>query len=398
MAARLPVDPEFSRIPRHAWIGKTGDLAIVFTFALLISLPLVLFWITPQQASSTVENRVMAPRPRLDVNHIQRLPKEIERYYNDHFGLREFLVHSDSVLRYKWFGLSGARLVIGRDRWAFFAGDGMFENHLGLDQFSPQELTGWLNYLESRQALAASRGARYVFVVAPDKASIYPEMLPRSLRPNGARSRLDQLLTFIQKCQSSAPVFDLRGPLIDAKKTGIVYYPQDTHWNGRGYYAAYFALCNYLKQYYPALPVAQLGRDYEIKRVSWGVGNWSLAGLPEENLAFPSDFLFPLRPSSARVEAIEPPPSVTAIRDPDHALMGFQNEKGLLRALIFHDSFIYTGIPERNQTPFRDTFAQSAYLGAYPSDAQFQALLDQEKPDIVIEERVERFVSGVPAR
>ncbi len=398
MAAPVSVKPEFTPVPKYVWIGRAGDTVLAALFLLLIAVPAVIFFASEKRPHPSPENRTFARAPRFGDDPAELLPQRIDAYFGDYFGFRSTLVRLDSVLRYQWLGLSSKRLVVGRDGWAFFAGDRVFENHMGLDPFTPAELAAWRSYLEQRQAAAAAKGARYLFVVAPDKASVYPEMLPSSMRVEPGHSRLDQLLAYLRDSGSSASVLDLRGALLAAKGEGLVYYPQDTHWNGRGYFAGYVATCNTLRRYFPQIRPLTLGKDYEVVRRSWGIGNWSQVGLPELNLRYPSDFLVPLGAKQAHRVPLEIPAPLAAIHDPEHMAVKMVDESAPYRLVFFHDSFLYTGIPDRLQTPFAETFGESVFAGLYPTDAQLLSLVQSQHPDIVLEERVERFLAGSPAR
>jgi len=146
---------------------------------------------------------------------------------------------------------------------------------------SEPELAQWKTYLEERQNRRSARNIKSIFVIAPDKQSIYPEMLPVYLLPKGS-TRVDQLIAYLRETHSPANVLDLRPVLLEAKHDGLVYFPQDTHWNGRGYFAAYRAISRRLQEWFPDLPVQALGTNFDIKRTYNPLGDWGLVARRRE--------------------------------------------------------------------------------------------------------------------
>src|SRR5471032_1208221 len=94
----------------------------------------------------------------------------------------------------------------------------MIDDVMGNRPFRDSELEAWRDLLQGRHDWLAQRGIRYLFVIPPDKHTIYPEHLPDWL-VTAARppQRLDQFIQYM-KAHSDVPVLDLRQTLLDAKK------------------------------------------------------------------------------------------------------------------------------------------------------------------------------------
>jgi hypothetical protein len=60
------------------------------------------------------------------------------------------------------------------------------------------ELESWRTFLIERARRYREVGAKYVFVVAPNKESIYPEHLPPWIGPRVGPTRLDQLMAHMK--------------------------------------------------------------------------------------------------------------------------------------------------------------------------------------------------------
>lgn len=390
-------EPQFSRVPDHAYCSPESDRLLVALFFLAIFLPLVAYLRGIESGQTLDENRHLAPKPKLVRGQIWKLPEQIDAYYRDWFGFRKRLIQWQNTARYLWLRSSNDDLLQGKQGWIFFARGGTIQNHMGLAPFSPSAVAAWQARLERRQQLLAARGIKYVFVVAPDKPSIYPEMLPASVQNNLGETRLDQLAAALHNSRSPATLLDLRGALIDAKRDGVVYFAQDTHWNGRGLYAAAREIARHAHELFPEVKLPPpLGVDYQLKTLEWGGGDWNLFGLPRENRKYPSELLVRITPMKAREVSVRAPAGITPIVEPWNQPRRFVRPDAARKVLVLHDSFMRTGMEDGEHRLLVDSFAESTFVGMKPSLADLARLVDHWHPDLVIEELVERGVEGEP--
>jgi len=134
---------------------------------------------------------------------------------------------------------SSPLVIVGARGWLFYAGEQSMQNYLHQNSPPAAELDDWASRLQERRTWFAAHGIRYLFVVAPDKQSIYSEYMPRYLAPQHGDTRLDQLS---RRLFREAAWLDLRPSLRSAKDSGPLYFQLDTHWNDRGAYYAYRAI------------------------------------------------------------------------------------------------------------------------------------------------------------
>ena len=87
-----------------------------------------------------------------------------------------------------------------------------------------------------RRRPAGRPGPSYLFVVAPDKHTIYGEgRIPITYRRRGGPSRLDQLQEYMEAEGRDVRVLDLRPALREAdRRFGTLWYETDSHWNAAG--------------------------------------------------------------------------------------------------------------------------------------------------------------------
>jgi len=359
-------------------------------FIAAISLPSLWHFLKPDREVAATEGRKLAEFPtmrKVKWKYVQKWPAKFEAWYNDHFGGRSDLLALSSFLKIHVFKTSPTKdVVIGKDGWLFFAGDGALENHLGLKRFTDAELRQWKDYLERRQAWLAKRGIQYVFLFTPDKQTIYPEFLPDRLAKLRDGTALDQLMAYLrQNC--SVPVIDVSKSVRQAKPLGQLYWKTDTHWASIGAYAGYTDLSARLQSLYPAYsPVG--GNKLQKARAEPDLAR--LMGLDHAREVIPpNDFsskmeihnkFSPKIPNDARTYSIEPPSPELATR-----------------ALVYHDSFFngFIGL-------FWPHFAKSTYvwrveMRSPKQEQELLKLINEEKPGLFVEEMLERFILTPPA-
>jgi alginate O-acetyltransferase complex protein AlgJ len=360
----------------------TAVLVVLFLAALVT--PAAVMLAGGDSGGAVVENRELArlpagPRSWAD---LRRFPAAATRYFEDHFGLRASLVRWQALLRLQLLGVSASPdVIVGREGWLFYAGDGAAEDIVSAVPFTRDELEAWRITLEHTQDWMEARGIAYVFVLAPDKHEVYPELLPSAVRRVGAETRSDALMRYLRGA-STVPVLDLRGALGAAKGRERVYHRTDTHWNDRGAFAASQAL---LRMLAPRLTVPVRGRGAFAARAVV-VPGFDLAnmlgiadGVTEVDLR-----LVPRVPPRARI--VEP-------ARPDGRLMDArivteQDAPGRPRAVVFRDSFGSALIPFLSEE-----FSRAVYLWQYNVDPD---VVLAERPDIVIQEWVGRRLTTMP--
>ena len=381
--------------PRPAWVSPVSDWVLSVCFVVFLVAPLIFVQRGNSAAGATGadtqlhENRALAKAPVLRVGSIASLPGRIEAYYDDRFGFRANLVRSYNIFLRNYLKASNGNVVLGKEGWLFYARDVIFPDFFGKSPFSEDELKRWKEYLEHRRALWAQNNIRYLFVVAPNKNTIYPEFLPDYIREHQGRSRLQQLREYLRTTGSPVDLLDLHEALLADKPKGYLYYRQDTHWNGRGHFTAYEAMCRALTRWFPEIKPKVLGRDYTIRPHPWEEGEWRMLGVPEEPGRQPGEFLFPLGTPRVHQVGVTLPPGI-AIPPESWLAPIYLEGPGQHAAVLFHDSFMRSGVVDGSEVPIAENFARTLLLGRHPSDSEIRIVSDWFHPDVVIEETVER--------
>lgn len=219
----------------------------------------------PSGSVSQAENRRLALTPRWQ-GSVREYADGMDRYLNDNFGLRGTGLRINTALR-RMVGDGAYSVVRGQDGWLFLGDGPMRQSFAGRGLITPQILTGWHDKTQKINHAAQAFNAPFVITLVPDKLRIYPEHAPRQYGAP-ARRRLRQLL--LEQTSRALPgqTVDIEPELLAAKPSGLVYAKTDTHWTGRGAYAAYRALMEGLNAQtdapWPLLPQSALS-ETEIK-------------------------------------------------------------------------------------------------------------------------------------
>lgn len=368
------------RIPArsHPFFRDIVKRFLAMLFLLSLFVPVLGAWRKWDPSGESHENRRLAPRPTLP-----RTFKELTSYsdrwlnfYRDHFGFRNTLIRGVALTRFHGLGAdTDGRVLVGRDGWLFLRPDGdqNFIAFRGLNPFSEDELNAWQKVLEQRAAWLGARGIPCLFVIPPNKETIYPEYLPDEISPIRPPSRLDQLLKHVRDTHSPIHLLDLRPALFAAKKTGRLYFKTDTHWNDLGAYVAYRAIMDSVMQLLPGWKIIPQPRGNFIPGTA-PVVQGDLARMMDMSNEYPDEWLSLTRRIPFNVPAGGMDPHGIAVTDVD--------DPSLPRLVFYHDSFAIALGPMMGPN-FRHVY----WSFNYEIDPK---VIEREKPDLVIDEFLER--------
>ena len=370
-----------------------SNLLFAVLFLLVCSLPLLAL-VAPglNRGGALNEKRELAAMPELAGAPLAEVPAAYESWFNDHFGFRGLLVRMHSLFQYRMFNASSSPQVLpGRDGWMFYDGKGVRggdprRNHLAQLPATSQRMFRELKeQFEHNDRYFAEQGLTYLVVIVPDKWSVYSEQLPASVGPPAEQTSADLFLAYL-RAETDLKILDLKEHLRSQRwQQGPLYHQVDSHWNDLGAFVAAGEMARFVGQYDErVLPLKPAVRDLEWPRKTDGdlIALLGLEGWVGEN-----EPQVPVMESgSLTVENLPRPRySSNANRFPIHTR---QDGADLPRALILRDSYGDALLPW-----FAHSFSESRWV--WTSNARrhsIQPVLDEVQPDIVIEEKAEKYL------
>ena len=263
-------------------------------------------------------------------------------------------------------------VICGLSDWLYlhYGSNSLWEYHTGAKQLSKEDIERWRETLQNRHEWHQSRNIKYLQVIAPNKICVYPEFFSENLKFVGKRP-IEQL---IENCGS---LFTYQLDYLVSKKTQYeLYHKTDTHWNKIGAFFAYEQIMNLLDDRYRknCLKIEQLKLFKENKIGDLG-GRFDPPKSTYTNMAEPKKF----RAKKYFDNQVSNRGKVRKFKN---------NEIKDGKLIIFGDSF--TNI-------FMDFLAESfrELIFVHATFVDFD-YVEAEKPDIVINHTIERFIIEVP--
>lgn len=196
----------------------------------------------PALRNANYENRPLAKLPEFINEDGLNLsfPSEFDEFFEDNFALREHMVTAFNAITMSTLNDTvNEKTVIGKDGWLFYAES--MDDYLGQNVLSDTQILRAAKVIKLQQEYLESKGIKFAFTIAPNKATIYPEKMADRYVKRTELKNLDKLKVAMNKLEVN--YIDLKKELLAAKSDEeYIYYKEDTHWNDLGALVAYRAI------------------------------------------------------------------------------------------------------------------------------------------------------------
>lgn len=153
---------------------------------------------------------------------------ELRDYAEDNYFLRQPLVTAWSALNQRLLHTSIAdNVLLGRDGWLYFGGT--LNDYTGSDPLSDGAIAAAAHNLSLAAEYCEKQGASFLFTLAPNKNSLYPQHMP-DLPVFSQRRNAESLKTALTA--EGVAYLDLFSAFTAQEET--LYFTQDSHWNSKG--------------------------------------------------------------------------------------------------------------------------------------------------------------------
>lgn len=158
--------------------------------------------------------------------------QQYDKYFNDHLGFRNLLVRANNQIKFSFFDKIGPKnTVVGKQNvlYQYY----YIDSYLGMDYVGEDIITREVDKVRFVQEELQKRNKKLLYVIAPGKASLYPEFFP--LYYDTISKKVTNYDTYItQFKKEEIDYLDLSQFLLNIKDTcKYPLFPKNgTHWSG----------------------------------------------------------------------------------------------------------------------------------------------------------------------
>ena len=206
-------------------ILKWCFVTVFFLASLILSLGILFFG--PSKAGAN-ERLSKTPELIIDGAYNPDVLSDAANWINDHFYLRQELITLNNRLTATFLHTSGAEdVVLGSDGWLYYGSTR--ENYTGENLMTDRELFSAATNLELMANYCREQGKQFLFVITPNKNSLYPANMPNTgiVNPRQDAQSLHKALR-----ERKVAYLDLF-TLFDSQAETL-YFAHDSHWNSKG--------------------------------------------------------------------------------------------------------------------------------------------------------------------
>lgn len=357
--------------------------SFVICFFTVLIIPIICF--NRRGVISETENRNLSTRPNIFIdNHINKnFFSEYSTYFDDRFGGRFYLIKLNQKFNqnlHKNSFLYNDKAIQGKNGWWFYIsvadGDNLSDFYK-TNILNEESLFLWKQNIKNASDWCEQQGIKTVFLICPNKHSVYSENYPFS-RPEGI-TRSDQ---FVRVFEELGVSYVYPRDLLIQKKGEFdypLYYETDTHWNSAGAYITSMELKEKVQLAFPELDFPNIEYNTTID-YSLTMGDiLPMIGIQKSKSTQVS--MTPRNYSNTDFYSYVKNEGMNGI-----LTKGTNNN--LPKALIFRDSFFSALEPFTSPL-----FSEAEYKSKQFRDEDKEYIL-KYKPDIIIFEWVERHSLG----
>jgi len=266
-------------------------LSLFFCFVFILQG--LLFFHQPGQESVKSENRTLTQWPDKLIwtdAGLKQYTTAVDQYFSDRIVWRKKLIELAVKAQLALHDAPNYEKVFrGKEDWWFLGND--YANIIAkltgnIDQQAQRITDWWSQHLVKNFGEYKKQGVPGIFLLGPNKSSVYGEYLPDFIHPTKRRYSMS---TLEKISRAEIPVCDPTSALLAAKSQGFLYWKADTHWNLLGASIAFQAFLRQLRNsfgYDLQLP------SFTIQPSDENFGQmWKMAGISDYRLDVKDNYL-----------------------------------------------------------------------------------------------------------
>ena len=299
---------------------------------------------------------------------------EMGSWFETHYAFRPQLITADARLQATLFEVSNTDPVtVGSDGWLYYTST--LHDFLGEEGLSDRGMWNLAHNVALIQNYVTAMGAKFLFMVPPNKNSLYPENMPYyyGQEASDIRNR-DHLSEYLEEAGVAyLDLFDLIG-----SQEETLYLKEDSHWNNKGAMMVYDQALSLMGKVHGSYAQTAQAQYLPIHDGDLAEMIYPAGVQPENDYQYDYEIQYQYVPGpvSSDPVSVEDPRIETADPTAQDTL------------LMYRDSFGNTLIPI-----FSNAFAHGYYVKATPYPVARD--MQQYQPQYVILELVERNIRNL---
>lgn len=345
---------------------KKKVFSVIFTAACLLCCVIPFAGMAVAPSNEVIGNEQQTTLPSLnkeDGGFNEKYIQQLGDYFSTHYAFRPQIISTDAEIQSKAFGTSNLdSVIVGKNNWLYYSST--LDNYLGRNLMTQRAIFNTINNLEITQEYLNENNVKFLFTVAPNKNTLYPENMPYYYgKKESTESNLKNFTSSLK--DSKLNYCDLLTVLESYDE--VLYHDQDSHWNNKGALIAYNEILD------------KLGKAHE---------NYENANASRTK-SFYGDLGKMLYPSTQQPEynyeydINQTYSYVTPTKSVEEALITTQNDRATGGLYMYRDSFGNALLPY-----FANAYNSAYFRKAFPVNLALEVGFQQS--DTVIFEIAER--------
>lgn len=238
---------------------KISNIIFSLVFILLLTLPFF-FSNFEKNVKSEIDNEYL---PELETKSVNDFVESAETYLDKRIGFRSELLELYQQMNDKLFSeMEHPIHMYGKDGHMFYKADLYINDyqHLNLDA---DWAKGFAEGIKSFQDYSESKDKTFIYMLLPDKKTIYGEYFPDGYNVLGEESRTDQVLSFLD--ENNVNYYWAKDRMLKGKESMLVNNKKYdiTHWNENGTFIVLQELFEKLRESHPEIKPLDIN-DFEV--------------------------------------------------------------------------------------------------------------------------------------
>jgi hypothetical protein len=383
-------------------MNKYVYIGYVAVFLLIIYLPLAVSLLGLEKESENLENRKKAEIPTLTFENVSTysgikkglgfyrglfaFTEGFDSYYKDNFGLRMKYFNLFKQIKMNIFhvSISPESMIKGEDGWYFLGNKHaqVVAQSKGMIRFNEQELAEITSSIKEKENYFNSKDIQFYIAIAPNKHTVYGEYIP--IKQSEQPTQRQQVFELFK---NNRRIIDLGKQFGTYKQKNIqLYHKIDSHWNDYGAFLAYQTFMEILQKDFPDIEYLTFN-DFTIEEKESPNDLTRIFDLKINEKTFYFNFK-EVEKAILQDKQLKIPAGFHM--KPDLYEIRYRCPEKPLKILIFRDSFSDAWLKY-----LKETFGETVLIWSYGFN---QEIIEQEKPDIVLYEIVERHISAISSK